>query len=199
MPWGPLLAGALSGIGGYIGGRNQRKAAEQANRPQPFWEHSERAPWDPAAHRLSQVPEIAYSDFMRARRFRPPPGRSSVRGPSSQMRGLVDAIRNRAMTSTFIPDMQSRALEMATSPNPFMEQVFKRAGNYQNPALSRMLERGLSGGIGGSRMLRGVLENLIGGQERLGEPMAMRPEPVPQLPTKPLFMRPPPAWQPPPM
>ena len=172
MGWEALIPALLSAVGGANAARNQQRGIDAAAAPRPFEENVTRDPWGPAAGRLAELPGIAEGIFQGALDFRPPPT-ASFGGPSSQMREIVEAIRNRAMGSTFVPEAQELALGMAREPNQMISSVFDRAmsGGSTRPQFEQLWNRGSTGGFNRGRgMFEGFLSQLLGGQQRLGEP-----------------------------
>lgn len=173
----PIIGSVASGLLGASGARSQGRAIERANAPKPFWSRQTQEPWGPASNPLQEAIAEAMAIHRRNVNVRPPPSvsTSGIRGPSSQLRGLAEAMRERALNSQFIPQAQARMLEMASGTNPMVQSAFNRAEGYSNPLLEMLQSRAMSyGGAPGAynnaaAPMSTLLQNLMGGQRYLGE------------------------------
>lgn len=180
-----LGASLLSGVMGARNASSANRAAEAASRPQPYSRDEERNPWGPTVAPLQDMVGMARDLYERNSRAPGPPmrGAGGIRGASPRLRELANAMRERAMGSSFIPDMQDRLSNFMEGPNPMMQQVFDRSMNYKNPLLDMLTQQGQAGPGSfdtGSSQLQGFLTNLLGGQQQLGAtPPGAAPMPTP--------------------
>lgn len=179
---GSLLSGAL----GAMNARNANRAAERAAQPQPYERHETREPWAPARSLLEEALGMARDHYEHGLGYRPPPMLSSagISGAPPELREIAAAMRERALNSQFIPNMQAGLTSFLQGPNPMMQAVFDRAMNYHNPMLDMLTSRGMAGPGSfdtGSGQIQSFLSDLLAGQQQLGAP----PGPVPWPPTNP--------------
>ena len=174
----PAGVSLLSGFQGASSARRQARAIEEANKPKPFWQTTSQTPWEPASNPLQDAIQEALSIHRGNQGMRPPPRISTagIRGASGNLREIANAMRERAMTSQFMPQAQARALEMMSGTNPMVQSAFGRAENYSNPLVEMLQQRAMSGGGGPGAFnsaapdMTSFLQQLMGGQRTLGQP-----------------------------
>lgn len=177
--WGPLLGGLATGALGAYGASQQAAGAERAGQPQPFSSDTSREPWGPTLGPLEEALGISRDVFEHQRGYGPPPrvSTSGIQGASPNLRELADAMRQRAMTSTFVPDAQAGLMQFLQGPNPMMQQVFDRSQSYSNPLLEQISGRSFGGDYSNSGpQLQEFLSALLGGQRQLGSTPNMPPQ-----------------------
>lgn len=173
FPIGALLAG-LGAVSGFLGAREQRRAAEAASRPQPYESHDTRQPWAPAVPGLEGIAELALQAFQNRLNSRPPPRRGGGGGPTTEFRQLAAELQRRAMESQTIPRAQEIALGLLERPNSMMQGAYDRAMSYRNPFTESLFNRGMNQGF----FDRGGFQNMIAG-------LGSRGPAVPDLPSAP--------------